>query len=270
MKDISFWSVVIAIVIIFFVQHILNSFNVIEQINNQNDTFNIVNSFKEGVKRVNDNELKKSSDQLENEDDRDYEDDEEYTFYPLTLFFSNSKDTSIIGLSSIECREDLNVENMKKLCKFIPDCDGFIHSLGKDEGPGEGCLLRNIDTSKPKIMLEGSKKDTYSNSGLYHYNKREKDDYDYYKYVDGIYDSRASSLGCNNNEPLYVAEAKYKCDNAIDCDGFYYKNSNEKSKACFMRDVDVSKGFQVIPDPTIGKLMEDKREPGFYVNTRKK
>ena len=52
MKDISFWSVVLAIVIIFFVQHILSSFKVIEQINNQNDTFDIVNSFKAGVKLV--------------------------------------------------------------------------------------------------------------------------------------------------------------------------------------------------------------------------
>lgn len=312
MKDVSFWCIVLAIVIIFFVHHILSSFKVVEEIQNQDDfsePTNINNAsdgFMMGYNMVKEMGLNEeatvdgeetvygeeivvgeetvSGDGIQTVDAETTSEtpppvnntpleSEEYKYYPGTLFFGeedNVKD--IFDSSRIDCINELDVENMKDVCKFTPDCEGFVHTKAEGEGPGEACLLRNLNPNKNEIMIKESTMNNYPNAGLYLYQNKNKDGYEYYQGMAETNGVVASDLACNNGVHLTVAQAKYKCNEAIDCNGFFHYNSNGKARTCFKRDADVSQGFKVIPESAMQNAnnKDPPHEPGFYVNTIKK
>ena len=66
---------------------------------------------------------------------------EEYKYYPGAIFGEEDNVKDIFDASRIDCISELDVENMKDVCKFTPDCEEFVHTRGEGEGPGEACLL---------------------------------------------------------------------------------------------------------------------------------
>ena len=78
--------------------------------------------------------------------------------------------TVIFDASRIDCISELDVENMKDVCKFTPDCDGFVHTRGEgDLTWNEACLLRNLNPNKNELMIKESTMNNYPNVGLYLY-----------------------------------------------------------------------------------------------------
>lgn len=300
MKDVSFWCLVLAIVIIFVVQHILSSFKIVEEIQNQDQDnlsqITLPDVYMEHMDRINielnGEETVVGEETVSGEGIQTVEgkttsetpqpvinniplESEEYKYYPGTLFFGNEGENGEpieFNASRIKCISELDVKNMKDLCKFTPDCEGFVHIKREGEGPGEACLLRNLNPNKNEVMMRESTMNNYPNAGLYFYQNRNKDGYNYYRGVAETNGVVASNLACNNGGHLTVSEAKYKCNKAIDCNGFFHYNSNGKARTCFKRDADVSQGFKNIPESTLqnARNKDPPHDPGFYVNTMKK
>ena len=299
MKDISFWCIVLAIVIIFFVHHILSSFKVVEEIQNQDDvseptnTNNVSDGYMMGYNMVREMGLNEEPtiDGEATVDGGDIQtvdaetpsetpdpvvnnipsESEEYKFYPGVYFFGNNDNNHEFRLSRYGCDSNISLQNMKNLCKYTQDCHGIIHS-GEEEGEMKGCLLRNLDPTKESVMLPEELVNRFPNLGVHLYRDRNKDGYNYYPGIAETNGVVASELACNNGEHLTVPQAKHKCNDAIDCNGFFHYNSNGKARTCFKRDADVSQGFKVVPESTMqnAKNKDPPHELGFYVNTIKK
>ena len=101
-----------------------------------------------------------------------------------------------------------------------------------------------------------------TNAGFYYIHGDKSEIYEYFPGILETQGVQASSLACNGNTPLTVNDAKYKCNNTTDCQGFFHYNSNGRARTCFKKNVNTAN-----KTPMSNSLKNSYPNAGFYAFT---